>query len=505
MPRKVLYLLGVLLVTVAPVRAEVKPHALCTDGMVLQQQSKVKIWGTADPREKVAVMFRDQTASTVAGADGAWMVSLNSGPAGGPLPMTIKGENTLQYQEVYVGEVWVCSGQSNMQWAISQCDESDKKAAMETPPNPQLRLFYVPRVPAAKPLDDVPPVQNPKAHERQWVAAEPKTALPFSATAYFFGRDLQKALKVPVGLIHTSWGGTRAEAWTSRDVLDRHATYKNEAKAGDKLNPNVASVLYNGMIHPLLNYTIKGAIWYQGESNAGKAYAYRELFPMMIQNWRKDWQQGDFPFYFVQLAPWLSAAKEPGDSSWAELREAQLMTLKLPKTGMAVITDLGHEMDIHPTPKRPVGERLSLVARAKTYGEDIVYSGPIFKSMKIDGNKAILTFEHVGGGLVAHEMEPTDTRKNPKTGQTGSAWRVKDGSKNAELRGFAIAGSDKKFHNAEAKIVDNTVVVHSDSVSQPVAVRYGWADHPIVNLFNREGLPASPFRTDTYTGVTQGK
>jgi sialate O-acetylesterase len=486
--------LSALLLFVPAARAEVKPHALCTDGMVLQQKSKVKIWGTAARGETVLVSFRDQSASFKTGDDGKWLVTFDSGAAGGPFPMHIKGDNAIDYKDVYVGEVWICSGQSNMQWAVNQCDESDKQAARDAPLNQQLRLFYVPRVPQREPVDDV---------RATWSAAEPKTVMPFSATAYFFGRDLQAALKVPVGLIHTSWGGTRAEAWTSRPVLDHDPRYKSEPAAGDKLHPNVAAVLYNGMIHPLLNYRIKGAIWYQGESNAGKAHAYRELFPMMIRNWRKDWKQGDFPFYFVQLAPWLMAAKEPGESTWAELREAQTMTLKLPHTGMAVITDLGHEVDIHPTPKRPVGERLSLAARATTYGEKIVYSGPIFKALKVDGSRALLSFDHVGGGLVAKEMVPTHPLPT-KTGK-GHAWRVKEGSTGAELLGFAVCGSDKKFHNAKARIEGDHVVVTCEAAPQPIAVRYAWADHPICNLFNREGLPASPFRTDDFPGITVGK
>jgi sialate O-acetylesterase len=493
----------------APCRADVKPNSLCTDGMVLQQKMDVNIWGTAVNGEKVTVSFRGKTATTTADNNGHWKVSLPSGEAGGPLPMTIAGNNKLEYTNVYVGEVWICSGQSNMQWSVSACDKTDQQSASDTPPNKMLRLFYVQRVPQAKPADDVI-VQKVDKEGPNWTDAEPNTAMPFSAVAYFFGRDLQAALKVPVGLIHTSWGGTRAEAWTSREVLDRHPSYKGEPQPGEKLQPNIASVLYNGMIHPLLNYRIKGAIWYQGESNVGKAYAYRELFPMMIQNWRTDWKQGDFPFLFVQLAPFLDVKKEPGESAWAELREAQALTLKLPHTGMAVITDYGHERDIHPTPKRPVGERLAFGARAQVYGEKIAYSGPMFKEMKVDGNKAVLNFDHVGGGLVAKELVPTDERKNKikkKDGKeieiVGYAWRVKEGSSKAELLGFAVCGTDKKFHNAKAEIAGNTVVVTCDATPNIVAVRYGWADHPICNLFNREGLPASPFRTDDLPGITK--
>ena len=493
----------------APVaaRADVKPHSLCTDGMVLQQKMKVNIWGTADKGERVSVTFRGKSASATADEQGRWKVSLDSGNAGGPFPMNITGNNKLDYENVYVGEVWVCSGQSNMQWSVSACDATDKKAVETTPPNKNLRLFYVQRIPQAKPVDDV---QVQAVDGANWTDSNPKTAMPFSATAWFFGRDLQAALKVPVGLIHTSWGGTRAEAWTSRSVLDKHPLYKSEAQPNDKMNPNTASVLYNGMIHPLLNYRIKGAIWYQGESNAGRAYHYRELFPMMIQNWRQDWGQGDFPFYFVQLAPFLAISKEPGESSWAELREAQLLTMKLPNTGMAVITDYGHERDIHPTPKRPVGERLSLAARAQTYGEKIVYAGPAFKGMKVNGSKAVLSFDHVGGGLVAKELVPTDVRKNTvktKEGKeielTGAGWRVKEGSSKADLTGFAVCGTDKKFHNAKAEIKGDTVVVSCDAVPNILAVRFGWAEHPLCNLFNQEGLPASPFRTDDFPGVTK--
>lgn len=480
-------------------RADVNPHTLCTDGMVLQQRMKVNIFGTADSGEKVTVNFRGHSASTTAGNDGKWLVSLESGKAGGPFPMTISGNNKLDYSNVYVGEVWIASGQSNMQWSVAAGSASDKKIAQESPANPMLRLFYVKRIPQAKPVDDVV-VERPDNEGPNWTDAEPKSVMPFSATAYFFGRDLQAALKVPVGMIHTSWGGTRAEAWTSRAVLDAHPLYKGEARP-ENPNPNTAAALYNGMIHPLLNYRIKGAIWYQGESNAGKAHSYRELFPMMIENWRKDWHQGAFPFYFVQLAPFYDIVKEPRESTWAELREAQTMTLKLPHTGMAVITDYGHERDIHPTPKQPVGERLSLAARAQTYGEKVVYSGPMYKALKVDGANAIISFDHIGGGLVAKEMEPTDGRKN-KDGVSGYGWRAKEGTK-AEVLGFTVCGGDRKFHNAKAMIHGDHVVVTCEAVSNPVAVRYGWADHPLLNLFNQEGLPACPFRTDDYPGITK--
>ncbi len=489
-----LALLAVLgLLAPASARADVKPHALCTDGMVLQQKMDVNIWGAADKGEKVTVSFRGKTASATADDHGRWKVSLPSGSAGGPFPMTIAGNDKgLDYKDVYVGEVWVCSGQSNMEQSVNGSNAADQKLAKGLAHNPMLRTFNVKKSPQTVPVNETGGV---------WIDAKPETVGGFTAVGYFFGRDLHEALKVPVGLIHTSWGGTRAEAWTSREALDRNPLYKTDL-VGDSLNPNSASALYNGMIHPLLNYRIQGAIWYQGESNAGQAYRYRELFPMMIQNWRHDWRQGDFPFLFVQLAPYTDVQKEPRESNWAELREAQTMTLKLPHTGMAVITDCGHERDIHPTPKQPIGKRLSRIARAQTYGEKIVYSGPMYKGLKIDGNRAVLSFEHIGGGLVAKELEPTDGRKN-KAGTEGFAWRVKEGSTKADLMGFTVGGEDKKFHNAKAMIQGDTVVVTCEAVSNPVAVRYGWANHPLVNLFNQEGLPASPFRTDDFPGITK--
>jgi sialate O-acetylesterase len=309
---------------------------------------------------------------------------------------------------------------------------------------------------------------------------------------------LQEHLKVPVGFIHTSWGGTRIETWMSPKALQAAGTYEPEPTKG--VNANTASALYNGMIQPLLNYRARGAVWYQGESNAGRAYKYRTLFPGMIESWRTEWNNPDLAFFWVQLAPFGAVQKMPGESDWAELREAQTMALKLKNTGQAVITDFGNEYDIHPTPKRPVGDRLALVARALTYGEKIAYSGPLYKSVKFAGNKAILSFDHVGSGLVAKELVPT--KENAK-GQ--SAWRTKDNTPGAGLIGFTVCGKDHQFQPAKAEIAGNAVVVTSELVDAPIAVRYGWANHPLCNLFNREGLPASPFRTDDFPGKTQQK
>jgi sialate O-acetylesterase len=519
--------LAVVLVGHSPLRADVKPNPLVSDGMVLQQKSSVKVWGTADPGEKITVRFRDVVTMTQADKKGNWSVTLASREPGGPFPMTIAGKNEIVLKDVYVGEVWVASGQSNMEWNVGWPPAVDMKSATAEPANPLLRVFTVKHNVQITPATTV---------EGKWVEAAPETVGKFSAVGYFFARDLQKKLKIPVGLIHSSWGGTPAEAWTSLRVLKelpvtryqgeafektaqgyeaalkayKEAEAKGEKPEAPPKRPNVnqysPTTLYNGMLAPLLPYKIKGVIWYQGESNAGRAYAYEALFTALIQNWRADWQNPDMPFLFVQLAPFMRIAKSPGPSGWAELRESQRQTaLKVPHTGMVVITDLGHEADIHPTPKQPVGERLAALAEGKVYGLKSDNGYPEFAGMKIDGNKAVLTFK-VGGGLQALELVPSDERKNPKSGQvSGSAWRVKEGSKGAELQGFTVAGGDNVFHNAKAKIEGNTVVVWSAEVSAPVAVRYGWANHPVGNLFGLDGLPASPFRTDDLPFTTAPK
>jgi sialate O-acetylesterase len=478
--------------------AAVKPHPLVSDGMVLQQGIKAPVWGTADPGEEITVKFLDQEQKTAAGKDGKWLVRLDNLKAGGPYELTIRGTNTVEIKNVLVGEVWVCSGQSNMEWPLRA--SADGAKAIADSANPKIRLLTVPHNSVNTPQTEV---------AVQWKECGPDTVPNFSAVGYYFGRDLNKALDVPIGLINTSWGGTLAEAWTSHEALeavpelkhlgvsaalnqylDRLDKYKAEVvKARDegkepppppvhssiKNNPNgYSSSLYNGMIAPLLPYGIKGAIWYQGESNANRAHEYRTLFPTMIKNWRDSWKQGDFPFLFVQLAPWNA-----GDSNgvvWAELREAQLLTSqKVPNTAEAVITDVGDEKDIHPKQKEPVGARLALAAEALAYGKKVVYSGPVYKSMKTEGNKVILSFDHVGGGLEA---------------------------KGGPLQGFTICGEDHKFVKADAEIRDDKIEVSSKEVEKPVAVRFAWSNYPVVNLFNKEGLPATPFRTDDFPMVT---
>ena len=636
--------------------ANVRLPAAIGDNMVLQQGKKVTIWGWAEPNEqlRVSVSWSTMRWGVAADKDGKWMFKMSPPVVGGPYEMTISGNDTVKIKNILVGEVWVCSGQSNMQWPVSQSVNAEQEIAGAGYPN--IRLFTVERKVAEQPQADC---------RGSWIPCSPQTVGDFSAVAYYFGRELHRQLNVPIGLIHTSWGGTPAEAWTSARVLktlpdykgvmeeieqvrvnaqpfqekyqqqliewqkkidlstsegkgctaadfddgsweqmelpkhweqagladfdglvwfrkdvnvpqswagrelllelgpidDMDTTYVNGTRVGgfespghwttarkykidpavinpgrnviavrvidtgggggiygnpDQMkfgpagaagevislagswrykkafdlksmpaspapplavnNPNAPTSLYNSMIAPLIPYGIQGAIWYQGESNAGRAYQYRKLFPAMIQNWREDWGQGNFAFLFVQLANFLPVKPEPGESEWAELREAQLMTLSLPNTGMAVAIDIGDAADIHPKNKQDVGRRLALWALAKTYGKQVLYCGPLYKSMKLEGNKVLLNFDHVGGGLVA-KTEP--------------------------LTGFAIAGADRKFVWADAKIAEgNVIVVSSDKVPEPAAVRYGWADNPLCNLYNKAGLPASPFRTDDWPGLT---
>jgi sialate O-acetylesterase len=479
--------------------AEVTLHGLFSDNMVLQRNARVPIWGWADEGEEVTVQFRGETVKTIT-KDGHWMVHLKRLKAGGPDELKVSGKNAITLKNVLVGEVWIASGQSNMEWPLRMSYEADQAIAASA--NALLRLYTVPKLRANVPTNNV---------GARWQECTPSTTPAFSAVAYYFARDLQKALGVPVGVIHTSWGGSPAEVWMSeqalsanpdfkRDILDVYpaqlrkyqealAQFKKEeaaAKASgtafSKRAPGLGwkpTELYDGMIAPLIPYAIKGAIWYQGESNAGRAEQYRTLFADMIKNWRRDWGQGDFPFLEVQLAPFRDIKDQPGESDWAELREAQsLATKTLPKVGMAVITDVGEEKDIHPKKKEPVGGRLALAARKIAYSERVVYSGPSYKRLKIEGNKAVVYFANVGSGLEA---------------------------RGGELKGFAICGEDKKWVWAKAEIVKDRVIVSNAEVAKPVAVRFGWADYPVVNLWNKEGLPASPFRTDDFPMITAGK
>ncbi|MHB9038462.1 MAG: sialate O-acetylesterase [Armatimonadota bacterium] len=450
---------------VSPAVGMVRPNPLFSTGAVLQQGMSVPVWGTAADGESVTVEFQDQRLTTTA-RDGCWMVRLASPRTGGPFTMTISGENRIEIKDILVGEVWVCSGQSNMEFGLAWDENADRVISSCT--DPMLRQFSVAHTESETPLAQV---------QGSWVECSSAAAGNFSAIGYFFGRDLRKSLGVPVGLISASYGGSIAQAWMSSSILRNHPEYGySVADLNEEVRQrNRPSVLYNGMILPLQPYAMRGVIWYQGEGNASHegAMVYRTMFPDLIEHWRKDWNQGEFPFLFVQLAPFMKISPEPAESGWADLREAQLLTSqRVPATAMAVITDCGDQDDIHPRKKEPVGARLALAARAVAYGEKIVYQGPTYKSMTIRGSRAIMSFDHVAGGLVA---------------------------KSGELTGFAIAGDDGKFRNARASIVGNRVVVSHPEVNRPVSVRYGWANYPVVNLYNTERLPASPFRTDDMT------
>ncbi|MDT5155670.1 MAG: sialate O-acetylesterase [Acidobacteriota bacterium] len=645
-------------------RADVRVPSLIGDHMVLQQGRKVRVWGTAEPGERVTVTFNGSTTPAPADERGRWQVFVGPFKAGGPFEMTVAGKNTLIFRDVLIGEVWVCSGQSNMEWQLVNAQDGAREVAQAD--YPEIHLFTVRKNTSATPLEDV---------EGRWVVTKPETVAQFSAVGYFFGRELYRRLKVPVGLIHTSWGGTPAEAWTSRAALaaepalkpmldrfdaelkelprlqgdyerarvewerqyvtqdpgnkgeamgyanpesafadwkkmrvpqawesagldvdgavwfrkevnvpaawagrdlmlslgaiddfdttyfngvrvgstggetpnswtvprryrvpgslaragrnviavrvfdrvggggfvggemwlapagaakveavplegdwyykeeftvpSRQIDYSRQPQAPGSANQNNPAVLYNAMLAPLVPYTIRGAIWYQGEANAGRAYQYRKLFPVMIRDWRSAWGEGDFPFYFVQLANWKARPMDSIDSEWAELREAQLMTMRrLPHTGMAVTIDIGNPEDIHPRNKLDVGLRLARWALAETYGQKTEESGPLYESFKVEGNMVRVRFSHAGG------------------------LKTRDGSPPA---GFFVAGIDRKFVPAEIRIDGNAVVIWSKDVPHPAAVRYAWADNPAGNLYNADGLPASPFRTDDWQGLTAGR
>jgi sialate O-acetylesterase len=489
---------------------DVKVPAIFGSHMVFQRDQKDRVWGWADPGEEVTVKIAGQRHTTKAGADGAWHVMLDPMPHGGQHTLAIEGKNVLRFDDVLVGEVWICSGQSNMQWPVAAATDSDLE--IMTAKYPLIRLITVPN----RGLQE-----SQKDFHGQWQACMPGTVGGFSAVGYFFGRRLYETLGVPIGLINDSWGGSACEAWIRRDILAADAKYAPLLKRWQKLESDLPRAkaeyesklaewkindakakaehkkppprpsnpddvmrgnarpgnIYNGVLKPTIGFGIRGAIWYQGESNAGRAYQYRDLFPLMIKSWRDEWGQGDFSFYWVQLADFLPEAPAPRESMWAELREAQTMTLALPKTGEAVIIDAGDAHDIHPRNKQVVANRLARWALARDYGVKIACHSPTYKAMDTHGKKVVLRFDHVGNGLQTADV--------------------------AEPRGFAIAAGDRKFVWAKAKIVGPaTIEVWSDEVSAPSAVRYAWADNPVCNVYSAEGLPLTPFRTDDWPGAT---
>jgi sialate O-acetylesterase len=639
------------------VQSKILLPSVFSDNMVLQQKTNAAIWGkaTAGKAVKITVSWNKINYGAIADASGNWKIKVATLGYGGPFSITISDGELLVLNNVLIGDVWICSGQSNMEMPLAGWGKilnSEKEIAEAKFPN--IRLLQAEHVTSSFPLNDA------KVTNGGWQECSPKYVAEFSSTAYFFAREVYEKTKIPIGLIHTSWGGTIAEAWTSAESLkknndfsaavdkiqklaknpstvsyeeklqnwvkmttekdsgyqagetkwalaettnwksmtlptlwedaalknfdgivwftkkinipenwkandaklnlgtidDNDITFVNGVKVGETVGynvgrtyaipanllkigentitvrvfdsgggggiygeakdlsltnntaekislagdwkykvgvdfknieakpyeengPNRPTVLYNAMIHPYLQFSIKGAIWYQGESNADRAYQYRELFPTMIKDWRQKWGQGDFPFYFVQLANFMQIDPAPIESAWAELREAQQKTLALPNTGMATIIDIGDTKDIHPKNKQEVGRRLALIALAKTYGQKINYSGPVYQSNKVEGKQIRLTFSNTENGL-----------------------KAADG---AALTGFAIAGADKKFYWAKASIQGNQIIVSSDQVANPVAVRYAWGNNPVCNLVGNDGLPASPFRTDTWQGLTFAK
>ena len=667
----------------APLQAAVTLPALFSNHMVLQKSDKVPIWGHADPGERVTVVLNGHEQSDKADPNGKWKVQLDLSKSGaGPFEMSVNGGNQVVVSDVLVGEVWVGSGQSNMEFELKNCANAVEEILNSA--NPMLRQFKVAKQSSPEPQEDV---------KGEWVLASPETSGSFSAVAYYFAKKLQAELKVPVGILNTSWGGTPSEAWTSPEAIasdpgltalkakteaqlkampqlmkdyqealgswfkkngmeDRptadsamfaapeastegwseimlpgeikgagvplagavwlrkeflvsapaekaalrlyvagalesvywdgkrvaqtdlnrivnfSASHKTVfdlppglihegrnvlavrlyhplgsarladlsielvdgpalrtdgkwlAKAEFELpkmsaetlaqvpkgvpaikGPQPISRLFNGMVQPLIPYAMRGVIWYQGESNADRAFQYRTAFPLMITDWRSHWGRGDFPFYFCQLANHTPKQAEPGESPWAELREAQQMTLKLPNTGEAVLIDLGEANDIHPRNKKDVGERLARIALARDYGQAVEFSGPAFDHMTLENAQAVLHFKPTAGGLMASPLPAT----YPLSLFRHTSAPLVRNSPASQIEGFALCGQDQKWFWADAKIVENSVVVSSSNVLSPVAVRYGWANNPTCNLYNGAGLPAAPFRTDDFPGITHKK
>jgi sialate O-acetylesterase len=542
--------------------------AIFGDHMVLQRDGMVPLWGTADPGETVTVTAGAAKGTATADTAGKWVVKLSNLPASTtPIDVTVAGKNTLTFHDVLVGDVWVCSGQSNMEFGIKAFM---KKEDLEKTANPLIRLFMVPKLVAPNPAGDIGPAPAMAPKIGHWMVCSPETLAQggewsgFPAVAYYFGREVQAFTNQPVGLIGSCWGGTRINSWTSLEALQSNPAMASLAKGAadfrdhydqikttyetttlpqwnatlakwnednkaaldaytqaqkewgeaaktaaanhqpapprpvppkpprgpvDPVHSNQTSTgLYNGMIAPLIPYGIKGVVWYQGEANGDQPDFYRIALPLLINDWRKNWNQGDFPFLVVQLPNFMQRKPAPSESTWAGVREAQADALSLPNTGVAVTIDLGEAGNIHPADKQDVGQRLGLVARHVAYGQkDDVYTGPTFKSSAVEGNKIRLTFDNVGGGLVIGKAPDYfySVEKNPPAPEL------------SKLEGFAIAGADGKYVWANATIDGSTVVVSADEVTAPVNVRYAWADNPACNLYNKEGLPAAPFRTDT--------
>jgi sialate O-acetylesterase len=484
-------------------RADLVVPAVFGHNMVIQADAAVAVWGTARPGEVVTVAIAGRTASATAGTNGSWRATLAPLPAGGPHVLTIRGESgTLSFTNVMVGEVWFCGGQSNMEWPLPKT--RDGAATIASADHPDIRFFRVPKKPAKEPQADC---------NGQWQVCSPATAGALSGAGYYFGRELQARLKVPVGLIVCAWSGAAIESFLALDTLAEHPVLRKkiteheeyrtteyparlrayqdwerearQEKASGKVPPpeprrpkdpdgpeRGLCNLYNGMVAPVLPYTIRGITWYQGENNIGNTDEYRALFPLLIRDWRRRWRQGDFPFLFVQVSSIGQPSDQPSDDGWCRIRDSQLAGLGETNTAMVTTMDIG-DGSLHPANKRDVGLRLALTARAVAYGEkNLVCMGPLFAGVTFEGSAAVIRFTHTGAGLEAKGGAP--------------------------LKGFTMAGADRKFAKAAARIDGDTAIVSCAEIPAPVAVRYGWAGSPDCNLYNRDGLPASPFRTDDW-------
>ncbi|HCE42045.1 MAG TPA: 9-O-acetylesterase [Lentisphaeria bacterium] len=541
--------LVVLSVSSFELRADVKMPNIFGDHMVIQQDVKVPVWGWADAGEEVTVTLGEKSARTKADANGKWRADLDKiSSTAEPQTLVITGKNTVKFEDVLVGDVWICSGQSNMEYGYQNIA---KKADVV---DPQIRTFCVLRSAALTPLDDtyfIPKEIGLDTEMGHWQKENPAGPWGgFSAVGYLFGKEIRRITNKPVGLIGSYWGGTPAQAWTSLSGLEKEPALSNYVEGFKKMtdeqkkkfpvkwidyvsamkkwdkesrgpyekskrewevaakkakeagqpeppqpkeafprpanpgNVGTTTSLFNGMINPLMPFAIKGVVWYQGESNSYNGKEYGILFPNLIKDWREKWGQGDFPFLFVQIAAYGPSTSDPTRGSWALLRDGQSKALALPNTAMAVAIDVGDRKDIHPKNKIPVAQRLALAAKYVAYGQEAVYIGPTYDSMKAEGKNMRLAFKNIGTGLIMSAAP-----------QIPGAPAV---SAPAELAGFEIAGADKKWFVAKAVIDGSSVLVSCDQVADPVAVRYAWGDFPQCNLYNKEGLPAIPFRTDDW-------
>ena len=515
-------------------RAEVKCPAIFGDHMVLQRDMACPVWGSAEPGEKVTVTVGSVSETCTTGADGKWSVKLlNLSASMNPVELKIAGKNQIKYSDVLVGDVWLCSGQSNMWWPVKDTHRAQQDIPKAN--HPTLRLYMAPSPEISVTTNSE---WKPNGIWGRWMVCTPETVPWFSAVGYYFGKNLNEKLQVPMGLINSTVSGSAAQAWTTLESLQKHSELKEYLDLYNKMCPNFDEICkqwnisfnkfqeqlsqwqnefknsdlqqqeklklrkpripsspigptllptcrFNTKIAPMIPFGIKGVIWYQGEANVDKANQYRVLFPALITGWREAWGQGDFPFLYVQLANFNQRGGKSVENTWAYLREAQTSTLTLPQTGMAVSLDMGKGDDIHPRNKLDVGYRLSLVALKVAYHQDIVFSGPRFDSMSIEGHKIKILFKCVGGGLVI-DSSPAMLAEVPKAEPSD------------QLLGFAIAGADKIFVPAKAVIEGEAVIVWSDEIMTPLAVRYGFSNNPEVNLYNKELLPAGPFRTDNW-------